>query len=519
MLLLRSLFVLLVVLLGPSKMIAQVCVSQIVLSGESAPGVANADFAGFNFPTVNASGDVAFWAELSTQPGTEAIFGPTSGAGSPLGMLAITGATAPGTGGEVFDFFFEEAPPAINASGDVAFGACLLNNESGVWGPTSGAGSPLGLIAIANTPAPGVTDGADFLFLGAPVSLNESGDVTFLAILQTGTGPPVDPSNWAAIFGPTSGAGSPLGVIAREDTPAPGVDDGAEFDFFFTPAINTSGDAAFLAGVRTGTGPVVNSSNNQAIFGPTSGPGSPLGLIARESEPAPGVTNGAVFGGFDSPAINTSGDVVFFGLLRTGTGAGTEINEAIFGPASGAGSSLGLIAREDIPAPGLSDGAEFAGFSFPSINASGDIAFVGELQTGMGPVVNGSNNGALFTSVAGQLQCILREGDLITVTLPDGSGTEERTVGFIELSQAGLNDAGTLAFRLFFTDGTEGIFTADVSKILGDIDGDGAVTLLDVGPFVDLITGAADFNCAGDFTGDGAVTLLDVAPFVDSIGG
>ena len=76
-----------------------------------------------------------------------------------------------------------------------------------------------------------------------------------------------------------------------------------------------------------------------------------------------------------------------------------------------------------------------------------------------------------------------------------------------------------MAFRLFFTDGTEGIFTADVSKILGDIDGDGAVTLLDVGPFVDLLTGAADFNCAGDFTGDGAVTLLDVAPFVDSIGG
>ena len=132
MLLLRSLFVLLVVLLGPSKMIAQVCVSQIVLSGESAPGVANADFAGFNFPTVNASGDVAFWAELSTQPGTEAIFGPTSGAGSPLGMLAITGATAPGTGGEVFDFFFEEAPPAINASGRCSVRGVFV--EQRIWG-------------------------------------------------------------------------------------------------------------------------------------------------------------------------------------------------------------------------------------------------------------------------------------------------------------------------------------------------------------------------------------------------
>ncbi len=61
--------------------------------------------------------------------------------------------------------------------------------------------------------------------------------------------------------------------------------------------------------------------------------------------------------------------------------------------------------------------------------------------------------------------------------------------------------------------------TGDCPNTLGDINGDGVVTLLDVGPFVDLITGDADFNCAGDFTDDGEVTLLDVAPFVDSIGG
>ncbi len=54
--------------------------------------------------------------------------------------------------------------------------------------------------------------------------------------------------------------------------------------------------------------------------------------------------------------------------------------------------------------------------------------------------------------------------------------------------------------------------------VLGDIDGDGAVTLLDVSPFVDAINSGvyiiqADLNC------DGAVNLLDVSLFVDLLSG
>lgn len=54
---------------------------------------------------------------------------------------------------------------------------------------------------------------------------------------------------------------------------------------------------------------------------------------------------------------------------------------------------------------------------------------------------------------------------------------------------------------------------ADTDGMLGDINCDGVVDLLDVGPFVELITNN-EFSTKGDINLDGAVTLLDVGPFV-----
>ena len=54
--------------------------------------------------------------------------------------------------------------------------------------------------------------------------------------------------------------------------------------------------------------------------------------------------------------------------------------------------------------------------------------------------------------------------------------------------------------------------------LLGDINCDGAVNLLDVAPFVDLIS-SGEFSPKGDFDSNGAVNLLDVAPFVNAIAG
>ena len=52
----------------------------------------------------------------------------------------------------------------------------------------------------------------------------------------------------------------------------------------------------------------------------------------------------------------------------------------------------------------------------------------------------------------------------------------------------------------------------------GDVNLDGVVNLLDVQPFVDLIS-SGDFQAEADVNKDGVVDLLDVGPFVDLLAG
>lgn len=54
--------------------------------------------------------------------------------------------------------------------------------------------------------------------------------------------------------------------------------------------------------------------------------------------------------------------------------------------------------------------------------------------------------------------------------------------------------------------------------LLGDVNDDGLVNLLDVGPFIDVLSGAG-FDPAADINGDGVVNLLDVQGFIDLLSG
>ena len=79
--------------------------------------------------------------------------------------------------------------------------------------------------------------------------------------------------------------------------------------------------------------------------------------------------------------------------------------------------------------------------------------------------------------------------------------------------QQGSNNVGVTTSDLHVFD-----FDVDFEFLLGDVNQDGTINLLDVEPFVDLLS-TGEFQVEADINGDGFVNLLDVGLFVDLLGG
>lgn len=93
-----------------------------------------------------------------------------------------------------------------------------------------------------------------------------------------------------------------------------------------------------------------------------------------------------------------------------------------------------------------------------------------------------------------------------------GDGTFELN-GTIGQSDAGVTSSGG-GFAL--TGGFQ--LPAADTVLLGDVNLDETVNLLDVDPFIDLLT-AGTFQSEADCNEDGAVNLLDVEPFIVILSG
>ena len=106
----------------------------------------------------------------------------------------------------------------------------------------------------------------------------------------------------------------------------------------------------------------------------------------------------------------------------------------------------------------------------------------------------------------------------IQATLTDGS-----FVYFLGVTGP-LSDPPTDTAAVITTIG-QGVFLYNVDDIiraetvlLGDVNCDGAVNLLDVDPFIDALS-SGDYNLKADINQDDAVNLLDVDPFIAILSG
>jgi hypothetical protein len=183
---------------------------------------------------------------------------------------------------------------AINNVGEIAFiGFAPATQTAGVF---LNSGGQTSLLLDAATPLP---DGSVISSNIPNLSLNSLDQIAFMA--QPSSGP-------IGIFVAANGAITPLAI---DGAPAPG---GGNFQLFFGPSfdplrggpvINDHGDVAF--GSRLTSVPVGGVFGFGGIFLYKDGV---VSRIAGPDDPSP---DGGVFLFADSPSINSSGDVAFFG--------------------------------------------------------------------------------------------------------------------------------------------------------------------------------------------------------------
>lgn len=283
--------------------------------------------------------------------------------------------------------------------------------------PAAAATFTFDTVALTGQPAPGIA-GASFSGFSPP-GVNAAGQTAFSATLAGGD----------TTSGNNEGIFTGTGLVARRGGPAPGTA-GASFTFLGLPSLNAGGETAFF-GVLSGGD--VSGPNNFGIFTSSA-------LVARSGDTAPG-TGGATFAGFGlDTSLNAAGTAVFNAALSGGDTT----------PQTGGGlfTAAGALVRLGDPAPGTA-GASFTGLFGPSLNDSGQVAFLGNL-TG-GDTTEATNRGVFTPS-----ELIARRG-----------GAAPGTAGalFDNFDLPSQNNAGEVAFAALLSGGdataatNAGIFT------------------------------------------------------------
>ena len=162
---------------------------------------------------------------------------------------------------------------------------------------------------------------------------------------------------------------------------------------------------------------------------------------------------------------------------------------------SGANLILSLDNGPSLQLLGLQGTIFDGGTLLPDLDASTFGINVGMLASLPGPIINNTNN------------------QVLAIVSIDTTG--HTTGSFpIQVSQTAINDQFADPLTVRFS----GANTVVVGKpiLLGDVNCDGALNLLDVAPFVQLLSTGV-FDEKADMNQDGVINLLDVNPFVDAL--
>jgi len=390
----------------------------IAITGQLTPTsiVGSGPFASFDVPYLNSAGQVTFRGTF-TSGGT--VTGIYLGSLAEVSNVAIQGTSAPGGG-----LYSSLGLPSINNAGQVVFSSSTSGGSgSGLYEGTASSVSALGLQGQAN---PGGGTFSGFTFSNQNIwAVNDSGKVIFIG-------------------GGELDLASPSGIvnIAQSGASAPG---GGTFTVIQAPAFNNSGNSAFGANISGGTN-----------FGMFIGTSSGITKVAVTGGSAPG---GGTFSDFTSavtpPAINSSGQIAFIASTTGASSPGKGLYLASI-------SSVSSIALAGTSAPG---GGVFATFNLPSLNNSGNAAFVASTTGGAGT--------GIFVSTSTGLKNVALQGG----NAPGGGIFGQFSTSTSAGNQISFNNAGLVAFsafnqtstNIYLGDGTDLIRAAAAGDTIGGL--------------------------------------------------
>jgi hypothetical protein len=322
-------------------------------------------------------------------------------------------------GGGTFARFSVEGQPAIapiNDRGQIAFFATLAHARASE-GMFLADAKGIQTIALSGSPVPGGGKLARFSEHPVP-ALNREGAVAFSASIAEGK----------AAEGIFLSSKHRLRAIALAGSASSGIPGGTLTELQ-APALNDSGEVAFLAGVRRGRDTL------EAIYLHRVGK---LRKIAATGDPAPG---GGSFSAFGAPALNRNGEVAFAAVIDGGSVTGGIFLASV--------TRTRMLVGAGTPEP---YGGIFAKFSDRvSINSASSVLFNAVLK--LGPV-----NHALF----------VMEKDKVRPVAAVGQTSSSADANFSALGLwPGLSDDGTVAFIAAAADssGTVGLYLAESRQI------------------------------------------------------
>jgi hypothetical protein len=324
--------------------------------------------------TCNSRGETAFYATIRRSESEEGMF--LAKADGQVERIAVAGDPVPDQAGQLIAGFGERPAPVMNDRGDVAFAATLAGGRGAV-GVFLASGGRLRTIASSGMKAPVILGGLGVFAEFEAVSLNNRGDLAFLAWVRHGR-----ETVEAIYLARKVGAVHQLTKIAAEGEPAPG---GGFFAGFGAPVVNDKGAIAFPTVVRLG--PALG-----AIF--IAAADQPPRLFIGTGDPAP--TGGSFARFSERIGFDDSGRVAFGAFVNASSGPDIGIFIAD-------GADRRAIAARGQSAPGGGVYASFGGW--PAMSHTGALAFVAATERGP------TSDGIFLAATDGKVTRLLGPGD------------------------------------------------------------------------------------------------------------